>query len=213
MQTTAASLILPRCRNRRAGGTKTNRGVARDGAGTSSFFPRRYAMNRSLPGFAAIAAVAALGALCEARAFSVNIGTGTRAIYLQVGNGSFTGTYSAGGTPGTNASVNQVTVTVPAAVLGSGAAQQMTSNSTQATSFYDNFTFCNPPVQVYIGGCYPPPGTHGTPPPALPSPSANLVNAGGATIPFTHVSLASTGPRATGRQAIPGRDLPRRTPS
>src|SRR5258708_5747156 len=188
MQTTAASLILPRCRNRRAGGTKTNRGVARDGAGTSSFFPRRYAMNRSLPGFSAIAAVAALAALCEARPFWVSIGTGTRALYLQVGNGSFPGTSSAGGTPGTNASGTQVTVTVPAAVLGSGAAQQMTSNSTQATSFYDNFPFCNPPVQVYIGGVLPPPGTLRAAALSLATSAAHPRNTGRATIPFTHLS-------------------------
>src|ERR1700681_1638944 len=90
-------------------------------------------------------------AIGEARAYTVNITAGTRAIYLQVGNGTFTGTYSGGGTPGNNATINQVTVTVPAAAVGNGVAQQMTSNSAQAVSYYDNFSFCNPPIQVYIG--------------------------------------------------------------
>ena len=51
-----------------------------------------------------------------ALAYTVNISSGTRAIYLQVGNGSFTGTYSSGGTPGSNATINKVTVSVPALV-------------------------------------------------------------------------------------------------
>ncbi|HSS26679.1 MAG TPA: hypothetical protein VLL50_01890 [Usitatibacter sp.] len=46
-------------------------------------------------------------------AFTANIGTGTRAIFLQVGNGSFTGTYSGGGTPKNNATINVVSVCVP----------------------------------------------------------------------------------------------------
>src|SRR5215831_3103274 len=109
---------------------------------------------------AALVALASSGR--DLFAFTANIGTGTRAIYLQVGNGSFTGTYTGGGTPGNNATINQVTVSVPAAQVGSGTAQAMTSNSTQAVSFYDNFTFCNPPAQVYIGGFYRLPGTTGT---------------------------------------------------
>ncbi|MGZ5042249.1 MAG: hypothetical protein ACXWBQ_16015, partial [Usitatibacter sp.] len=83
-------------------------------------------MNRSPPALKLVVVAAALFSAVapeEARAFSVNITAGTRAIYLQVGNGSFTGTYSGGGTPGNNATVNVVSVTVPAAAIGSGVAQ------------------------------------------------------------------------------------------
>src|SRR6202171_694860 len=139
----------------------------------------------------------------EARAFTVDIGPGTRAIYLQVGNGSFTGTYSGGGTPGNNATVNRVSVTVSAAPVGSGSAQQMTSDSTQAVSYYDNFTFCNPPVQVYIGGFYRLPGAAGTATLSVTTSAANLVNATGDTIPFSQISWTSSGNSDAGAQPIP----------
>jgi hypothetical protein len=161
-------------------------------------------MTRSLPILKTIAAAAALCAIGDASAYVVNIGTGTRAIYLQVGNGSFTGTYQGGGTPGKNATVNQVTVTVPAAQVGSGTAQQMTSNSTQANSFYDNFTFCNPPVQVYIGGFFRLPGAVGTATLTVTTSAANLTNATGDTIPFSQISWTSSGIGDAGAEPIPG---------
>jgi hypothetical protein len=152
--------------------------------------------------FAGVFACALLAAHGGACAFSVNIGTGSRAIYLQVGNGTFTGTYSGGGTPGNNATVNRVSVTVPAAAVGSGTAQAMTSNSTQATSYYDNYAFCNPPNQVYIGGFYRRPGTTGTATLTVTTP-ANLTNATGDTIPFTQISWTSSGNGDAGAQPIP----------
>ena len=48
---------------------------------------RRFPVRRSLAPVLALCAFA----VCDARAYTVNIGPGTRAIYLQVGNGSFTG--------------------------------------------------------------------------------------------------------------------------
>ena len=157
--------------------------------------------------FRALALVAAAALCARSRRprgarVTVNIGPGTRAIYLQVGNGSFTGTYSGGGTPGNNATINQVTVTVPAAQVGSGTAQQMTSNSTQAASYYDNFTFCNPPVQVYIGGFFRLPGAAGTATLSVTTSAANLVNATGDTIPVQPDQLdqrAATATRASRR--------------
>jgi hypothetical protein len=138
----------------------------------------------------------------EARAYTVNITAGTRAIYLQVGNGTFTGTYTGGGTPGNNATINQVTVTVPAAAVGNGVAQQMTSNSAQAVSYYDNYAFCNPPIQVYIGAFFRQPGAVGTATLTVTT-AANLVNASGATIPFTQISWTSSGNGDAGAEPIP----------
>jgi hypothetical protein len=121
-----------------------------------------------------------------------------------VGNGSFTGTYSGGGTPGSNTTINRVSVAVPAAQVGSGTAQQMSSDSTQAVSFYDNFTFCNPPVQVYIGGFFRLPGAAGTATLSVTTSAANLTNATGDTIPFSQISWTSSGIGDAGAQPIPG---------
>ena len=67
-----------------------------------------------------IAVIASLLASAAAEAFIVTITAGSpRAIYLQVGVGSFTGLYNSGGTPGANPTVNVVSTTVPAAAVGS----------------------------------------------------------------------------------------------
>jgi hypothetical protein len=121
-----------------------------------------------------------------------------------VGNGSFTGTYNSGGTPGTNATINKVSVTVPAAQVGNGTAQQMTSDSTQAVSFWDNYSFCNPPTQVYIGGFYRLPGNVGTATLSVTTSAANLVDAAGDTIPFSQISWTSSGNGDAGAEVIPG---------
>lgn len=139
-----------------------------------------------------------------ASAFTVNITPGTRVVFLAVGNGSFTGTLQGGGTPGANATVNTVSVTVPAAAVGSGAAQLMNTNSTQATSFWDGFTFCSPASQqVYIGGFFRMPGAAGNATLSVSTPVGGLVNAGGDTIPFSQIRWASSGIGDTGAQVIP----------
>ena len=139
-----------------------------------------------------------------ASAFTVNITPGARVVYLAVGNGSFTGTLRAGGTPANNATVNTVSVTVPANVVGSGAAQPMTTNSTQATSFWDGFTFCLPATQqVYIGGFFRMPGAAGNATLSVATPVGGLVNAGGDTIPFSQIRWVSSGIGDTGAEVIP----------
>lgn len=149
-----------------------------------------------------LAILAAWASLADA--FTANINRGTRAIYLQVGQGSFTGTYAAGGTPGSNTTVNVVSVTVPAAQVGSGTAQAMTSNSSVSNSFYDNFAFCNPPAQVYIGGFYRLNSNTGTATLSVTTSAADLTSASGDTIPFTEISWASSGNGDTGAEPIPG---------
>jgi hypothetical protein len=139
-----------------------------------------------------------------ARAFTVNItAANPKAIYLQVGVGTFTGgNYNAGGTPANNATINNVSVTVPAAALGTGTAQAMTTNSAAANSFYDGFLFCNTPGELYIGGFYR--NTINTGGATLTATSpANLVNATGDTIPFTRISWTSRGNGDAGAQPFP----------
>lgn len=140
-------------------------------------------------------------------AYTVNITPASpRTLYLQVGVGTFTGgNYNSGGTPGTNATVNLVSVTVPVAQVGNGTVQTMTTNSTASASFLDSFAFCDTPGELYIGGFYrSTSATAGSATATLTASSpANLVNAGGQTIAFNRISWTSAGNGDTGAQPFP----------
>ena len=155
---------------------------------------------------ALLCCVLATGIAAEyARAFTVNItAANPKAAYLQVGVGTFTGgTYNAGGTPANNATVNKVTVTVPAGAVGNSVAQSMTTDSTASVSFYDGFTFCNAPAQLYIGGFYRSTANTGGATVVATVP-ASLSNGAGATIPFSQITWTSSGIGDTGAQPFPG---------
>jgi hypothetical protein len=139
------------------------------------------------------ALLAALLPAAAAHAFTVTINAGTRTIYLQVGAGTMTGgTFSGGGTPQDNGTINRVSVTVPAASLGGGTVD-MTSNSTVSASPYDGFAFCTTPAQVYVGGFHRRPFlSNGTATLTVTTP-ATLGNGSGQTIPFTEISWVSGG--------------------
>jgi hypothetical protein len=163
---------------------------------------------RAVTGRARAAALAvllvAIGAYTStADAFTVNItAANPRVIYLQVGVGSFNGIYNSGGTPANNPTVNVVSVTVPAAQVGSGTAQTMTTNSTASISYYDNYVFCSAPAQLYVGGFYRSTSNTGAASLRATSP-ANLVNAAGDRIPFTQISWTSSGNGDSGAQPFP----------
>ena len=139
----------------------------------------------------AVLALAVTGMSSSALAYTITIESGTRAIYLQVGNGGYTGTYISGGTPGNNATINVVSVAVPAASVGSGAAQTMTSNSTAANSPIDGFAFCSTPTQVYIGAWSRPGSGSGVATLTVSTP-ANLTS-GGNSLPFNQISWQMSG--------------------
>ena len=126
-----------------------------------------------------------------ASAYTITITSGTRAIYLQVGTGGYTGFYNSGGTPGNNATINVVSVAVPVASVGSGTAQAMTSNSTVSQSPIDGFAFCNPPSQVYIGAWSRPGAGTGVATLTVSTP-ANLTS-GSDSIPFSQISWVMSG--------------------
>lgn len=149
--------------------------------------------------------IVALMLSVNAAAFTTTItAANPRAIYLQVGVGGFTGTYNGGGTPGNNTTVNLVSVAVPAASIGTGVAQPMTTNSTAANSPYDNYAFCTTPAQLYVGGFYRfNSNTAGTGATLTATSPASLINGSGDTIPFTEISWTSTGAGDTGTQAFP----------
>lgn len=120
----------------------------------------------------------------------LSINPGPKAAFLQVGNGSYKGYYVSGGTPLSNPQINNVSVTLPASVVGTGAAQAMTSDSTQAVSFYDGYVVCNPPAQVYIGGWVQTPGSTGSAVLSVTSPAS--LSSGTHSIPFSQISWTST---------------------
>lgn len=139
-----------------------------------------------------LAALVASGT--PAHAFLVTITPGSRMVYLQVGAGTMggSGRYTTGGTPQDNATVNRVSVTVPAAALGTGT-QAMTSNSAVAISPYDGRSFCSPPAQVYVGGMLRFPGAAGGNASLTVSTPVGLLNAAADAIPFSTISWTSSG--------------------
>jgi hypothetical protein len=140
---------------------------------------------------AATASLCALPAM-SGHAFVVGITPGVPAIFLQVGAGTMTGgRFNAGGIPGNNATINNVTTTVPAASLGAGTVA-MTTDSTVTASPYDGFAFCAVPSQVYVGGFFRTPGASANATLAAQADTA-LVDAAGATIPFSSISWVSGG--------------------
>jgi hypothetical protein len=113
-----------------------------------------------------------------AQAWILNMAGGSRALYLQVGQGT---------NNANNTTSNVVSVSVPGATNGNGTAVAMTSNSTFVNSFYDGYAVCSPPSQMYVGGYYR--NTTGTGSPAVLSVTtpANLVS-GPNRIPFSQIS-------------------------
>jgi hypothetical protein len=147
--------------------------------------------DRARPALARQAAVACFALLANgADAWVLTITAGPKALYLQVGNGSYSGTYQSGGTPLNNATINTVSVAVPANQVGRSIAQTMTSDSTQAASFYDSFAVCNPPAQVYVAGWVRTPTGTGSGTLSVTSPAS--LTSGTTTIPFTQISWTST---------------------
>lgn len=132
-------------------------------------------------------------------------------IYFQVGNGLFTGgnyTPIKGngqptGTPGVNTTINKVTVSVAAGVVGNSTTQAMTTDSAAANSYWDGFPFCNLPVQLYIGGFYRTTGAGTNTATVTATLPASLTDAAGDTIPFSQISWASGGNADTGAEPFP----------
>lgn len=130
-----------------------------------------------------------------ASAYSVAITPGVKAIYLQIGIGTMTGgsgTYQSGAIPGTNPTINLVSVTVPTAIVGNGVSQVMATNS-PVTSSWDGYAFCTAPNQVYIAGFNRrPTGGTGTAVLSVNSP-LNLTTTAGDLISFNKISWTSSG--------------------
>jgi hypothetical protein len=124
-------------------------------------------------------------------------------VYLQVGVGSFTGDYINGGQPQVNSTINTVSASPSASVIGNGTAQAMTTNSTASLSYYDGYTFCSAPGQLYIGGFYRTTGSTTAAAKVTATVPAALVNSAGGTIPFSQIRWASSGNGDSGSEPFP----------
>jgi hypothetical protein len=143
-----------------------------------------------------------LFAAAQASAYTVTIGTGPKAAYLRVGDGSITGgNYNAGGTPAANTTVNLVSVTVPANVVGNTVNQTMTGTG-RTTSDWDGFAFCNA-GQVYIGAFFRLPTNPNQSATLRATAPTALTSAGGDTIPITQITWTSSGNGDAGAQPFP----------
>lgn len=135
-------------------------------------------MNRTAAALTAVLVGAAAG---PAWAWVLVITPGPRALYLQVG----TGTANA-----SNTTVNAVTLTLAATAVGSGAAQQMTSNSPVSQSFLDGFVVCRPPREVYIGAWFRVPSAGASAVLQVSTPAS--LSSGADSVPFSQISWVST---------------------
>lgn len=137
------------------------------------------------------ACIVALLVPVASHAYLVTITSGTKSIFLQVGTGTMTGgNFNSGGVPGNNATVNNVSVTVPAANLGAGPLV-MNPNVIVSTSPWDGYNFCPYPAPVYVGGFYRAPSGTGSATLTVRTP-ANLVS-GANTLSFNNISWVSSG--------------------
>ena len=151
-----------------------------------------------------------LAALCladmaSAHAWSLTVNSGSRRLFLHVGNGAVSnasGNFN--GATGTNGAVNLVQVTVPAAQVGNGNALAMTSNSTQSTSLYGdgNNTCPTPASQVMVGAGYRRNNGSASATLSVASPG-NLSSAAGDTIPFSEISWTVSAPGSGVPNVIP----------
>ena len=82
---------------------------------------------------------------------------------------------------------------MPAASVGNGTAQAMTTNSTAANSFWDGFAFCNLPAQLYIGGFYRTTGNGNGTISVIATVPTSLTDSAGDTLPFSQISWTSSG--------------------
>ncbi len=161
--------------------------------------PCREGLRRALVGAVLFGTVSS-----SASAYTVTLtAAAPQSVYLQVGVGSFTNNYNIGGQPGNNTTINTVSTMVAAAVVGNGTAQAMTTDSTATQSYWDGYTYCSVPGQVYIGGFYR--TTGGTTTAALVTATvpAALINATGDTIPFSKIRWTSSGNGDTGAEPFP----------
>lgn len=133
-----------------------------------------------------------------ALAWSLTVNAASRRVYLHVGNGTF---------EGNNSTVNLVQVSVPAAQLGNGTSQAMTSNSTQSISLQgDGYQTCPTPAsQLMVGASYRRSSAANGPASATLSVTspATLTTTAGDSIPISEISWTVAAPGSGVPNVIP----------
>jgi hypothetical protein len=86
-----------------------------------------------------------------------------------------------------------VSTTLAVRAVGNGTAQAMTTNSTAAQSYWDGYTFCTVPAQLYIGGFFRTTGATTAAAQVTATVPAALTDTTGDSIPFSQISWASGG--------------------
>ena len=87
--------------------------------------------------------------------------------------------------------------------MGNGTAQAMTTNSTATQSYWDGYTYCSVPGQLYIGGFYRTTGATTAAAQVTATVPAALIDASGDTIPFSKIQWTSSGNGDTGAEPFP----------
>ena len=124
-------------------------------------------------------------------------------VYLQVGVGSFTNDYINGGAA-REKHHHQFRIGDPGlGRLGNGTAQAMTTNSTATQSYWDGYTFCSVPGQLYIGGFYRTTGGTTAAAQVTATVPAGLTDGAGDTMPFSKISWTSSGNGDSGAEPFP----------
>jgi hypothetical protein len=157
------------------------------------------------PAAGACLALLCLAEMAAAHAWSLTITSGSRRLFLHVGNGTVSGASGTlNGAAGTNGPINLVQVTVPTAQLGNGTALAMTSDSTQNISLYGdgNNTCPTPASQLMVGAGYRRNSGAASATLTVSSP-ADLTSAAGDTIPFTQISWTVSAPGSGVPNVIP----------
>lgn len=147
-----------------------------------------------------------VGEVAAAHAWSLSITSGSRRLFLHVGNGATSNANgSFNGPSGTNGIVNTVSVAPTVAQLLSGAALAMTSNSTQNISLYGdgNNTCPTPASQLMIGAGFRRNNGANSATLTVSSPT-NLTNtATGEVIPISQISWTTSAPNGGIANIIP----------
>jgi hypothetical protein len=79
----------------------------------------------------------------------------------------------------------------------------MTTNSTQTQSYWDNYTYCSVPGQMYIGGFYRTAGGSTAAALVTATVPAALIDTSGDTIPFSKIQWTSSGNGDSGTEIFP----------
>ncbi|MDP3253943.1 MAG: hypothetical protein Q8M77_18725 [Hydrogenophaga sp.] len=143
--------------------------------------------------------------LAAAHAWSLSITSGSRRLFLHVGNGALSGSSGTlNGTAGTSGAINLVQVTVPVAQVGNGTPQTMTTNSTQSISLYgDGNNTCPTPASAIMVGAGYRRNSGATSATLSVSSVGGLTNANGDNIAFSEISWTVSAPGSGQPNIIP----------